>query len=135
VRRFSLNGVRIVKLVKKNKEIALFLCSQCCALKAVHKKERYPLFFEDFNDLPTILTRIVSVFQFSIQKQIPEKCRSIGVVFRVCNQTLAPVRTTLVGFQRFALHFDENCLKNLNIFSKSKSNYRSSNSDNFRVRH
>ena len=38
------------------------------------------------------------------------------------------------GIQRFAHYFDENCLMNPYIVSKSKSDNRSSNGDDFSVR-
>ncbi len=59
----------------------------------------------------------------------------IDVDFKVSYQTLAPVRSIFVGLHRFAHHFDENFLRNINIFSKSKSDYPSWNGDDFSVHH
>jgi hypothetical protein len=51
--------------------------------------------------------------------------------FQSTKPTLAPVWPIFVGFQRLVNHLDENCLTNLNLFSKTKLDYCSSNCDDF----
>jgi hypothetical protein len=60
------------------------LCTQSYPQKTLY-------FLRDFNNSPTILTRIVSQIQFSIQNQNLNSADRLGIVFKVHNQTLAPV--------------------------------------------
>jgi hypothetical protein len=69
----------------------MFCLLNVVKLKIVHKKTASSLFLADFNNLHTILSRIVSISFFYSKLKSDHYC-SIGIVFKVQNQKLAPVR-------------------------------------------
>ncbi len=107
----------------------MFLCTQCCELKVVHKKQCH-LFI--FWLISTIFMRIVSRFLFKIKIWPMQLSRRR---FKVQNQTLVPGWSVFIGFWPFAQNFDKNCLTNLTLFTKLDSDYCSSTGNDFSVRH
>ncbi len=108
-RNFEMILVKMVcKLLKsaKNKiKRQRCLCTPCCALKAVHKKYRYPFIFWQILTIDTPFKRELSHnFDFLFKIEI-WKMQGDWFVFKVRNQTLAPVLSIFVAFQQFCPSF------------------------------
>ncbi len=84
-----------------------------------------PLFFDNFLQFAHHFNENYLTIQFFIQNQIFTTAASMALFLKYITNTWP--RPIFVRFWRFFPHFDENCLTNLNLFSKSKSDYCSSN--------
>jgi hypothetical protein len=123
VRQFSSNEVRILEIQQKFTNWSQFLV----------------LYFENnadqaevmnFNNLHTILQKLSHSLDFLFTIKI----RPLHLDwhnFRSTLPKLGPDWSIFVSVQRLARHFDDNCLTNLNLFSKSKLDYPSSNYEDF----
>ncbi len=125
------NDVRIVKIRQKIKWWRCFLRTTFTTLRT--KKHCYPfifgrIFFKQFSH--HFNWELSHNFDFLFKIKIPP-LQLDWHCFQSKEPKLAPVQSIFVSFWRFTPHLDENCLTNLNLFSKLKSNYGSSNSDDF----
>jgi hypothetical protein len=111
----------------------MFLCKALSAQHWVHKNSAVSYFLTDFNNLHTILTRIVSKFLICIQNRIPTTAAQSASFLKCIIIKLL--------FDRFLLDFNDLHIILTRIVSpirtclKKKSDYRSLNSDDFSVRH
>ncbi len=120
--------MRIVKIGQKIRRQHFFVYSMLCTQSFTEQKTSLSLYFlTDFNHFNENCLTVLIFYS----KSKSEKCRSNSVVFKVRNGTLASVRSIFVRFQRFACHFDANCLTNPNMCSKSKLDYQSSKCGSF----
>jgi len=95
----------------------MFLGTQCCELKVIHKKRRHHFIFWQILTICTSFSEKGPTILILYSKYKSDHCSSVGIILNVQNKKLSPVQSIFVGFWWLACHFDENCLTNLNLFS------------------